>query len=332
MSANLLSSIVLYDLGFEMSMKPGHGVNILRDGKVIANTVRAGESIFQLKTPKLQAKAARTVRAESLEVWHKRLGHLGKKNVLKLETMADGIKITKDSTLGVCEDYQIGKQTLTPSHEPRTQVDEPLGLIHADTSGKIEPPTKEGYNYYGLFINDATGMTAIVPMKTSSSKEMLSLFKEYKERMENELGQRIKRFRSDGGGEYEKGFEAYLKQCGIKKEIAAPYSADQNGVSERANRTIVERAKAIMAGMDIPKYLWFEVAKSVVHLKNRSPTKFVPTTPYEAWYNQQPNLSYLRIISTTCYVHIPKEKRVKLDDIAHSAIFLGYAGTNQYRV
>src|SRR5579859_6575436 len=175
-------------------------------------------------------------------------------------------------------------------------------------------------------------MTAIVPMKTSSSEEMLELFKEYKERVENELGWRIKRFRSDGGGEYEKGFGKYLKKCGIRKEITAPYSPDQNGVSERANRTIIERTKAIMADMDIPKHLWFKVAKSVVYLKNRSPTKSVPTTPYEAWHHQKPNLSHLRIIGTTCYVHIPKQKRIKLDDNAHSAIFLGYAGTNQYQV
>ena len=46
MSANLLSSTVLYDLGFEVSMKPGQGVNILRNGEIIANTVRAGESVF----------------------------------------------------------------------------------------------------------------------------------------------------------------------------------------------------------------------------------------------------------------------------------------------
>jgi hypothetical protein len=124
----------------------------------------------------------------------------------------------------------------------------------------------------------------------------------------------------------------YLKKCGIRKEITAPYSPDQSGVSERANRTIVERTKAIMADMDIPKHLWFKVAKSVVYLKNRSPTKSVPTTPYEAWHHQKPNLSHLRIIGTTCYVHIPKEKRIKLDDNAHSAIFLGYAGTNQYQV
>src|ERR1700737_3706516 len=37
-------------------------------------------------------------------------------------------------------------------------------------------------------------------------------------------------------------------------------------------------------------------------------------------------------MGATCYMHIPKEKRIKLDDNAHSAIFLGYAGTNQYRV
>jgi hypothetical protein len=35
MSVNLLFSIALDDLGFEGSMKPGHGVNVLRDGEIM---------------------------------------------------------------------------------------------------------------------------------------------------------------------------------------------------------------------------------------------------------------------------------------------------------
>jgi len=64
----------------------------------------------------------------------------------------------------------------------------------------------------------------------------------------------IKRFRADNGaGEYtDKKFEAYRKKHGIAFEPTMPYRASQNGVSERANRTIISRSKAMIhtAGLE----------------------------------------------------------------------------------
>jgi len=39
---NLLSTIVLYTKGYEISMKPGVGVHILRDGNIVAEAVCVG--------------------------------------------------------------------------------------------------------------------------------------------------------------------------------------------------------------------------------------------------------------------------------------------------
>src|SRR5271154_2294853 len=75
-----------------------------------------------------------------------------------------------------------------------------------------------------------------------------------------------------------------------------------------------------------------EIAETVVYLKNRSPTSAVATTPYELWHGTKPNLSHLRIIGSTAYVHVPKEKRIKLDTHSHKGIMIGYGGgTNQYK-
>ena len=112
-------------------------------------------------------------------------------------------------------------------------------------------------------------------------------------------------------------------------ETTAPYSPDQNGV---ANRTIMERVKAIIADANLDKRLWMEIADTVVYLKNRSPTSAVETTPYEMWHGNKPNIAHLRIIGSTAYVHIPKEKRTKLDTHSHKGILVGYGGTNQYKV
>ena len=100
-----------------------------------------------------------------------------------------------------------------------------------------------------------------------------------------------------------------LKGSGIIHETTATYSPDQNGVAERANRTIMEKVRAIIAEAKLDKRLWMDLADTVVYLKNRSPTTAVATTPYELWHGVKPNLSHLKIIGSTAYVHVPKEKR-----------------------
>jgi hypothetical protein len=77
-------------------------------------------------------------------------------------------------------------------------------------------------------------------MKGKSSKEMLEKFMAFKAEVENESGKSIKILRTDGGGEYHGAMATYLKQEGIVHETNAPYTPEQNGVSERANRTLFE--------------------------------------------------------------------------------------------
>jgi Reverse transcriptase (RNA-dependent DNA polymerase)/gag-polypeptide of LTR copia-type/Pol polyprotein, beta-barrel domain/GAG-pre-integrase domain/Integrase core domain len=337
MDSNLLSTVTLYDKGYEISMHPTNGVNILKDDTIVANAVREG-SLFRLRTsspahanPQV-AKRASTM--ESMEVWHKRLAHLGEGNIVKLSKMAWGMKVDTNTTLGVCGGCQEGKQTRDVSHKPAKRAPEPGELLHSDLCGPIDPPSRGKANYFGLFIDDNTRMTYIVALETKTAAELLRRFKEVKSQIETHLGTKVKRLRTDGGGEYEKSFGKYLKDNGIIHEVTAPYTPEQNGVSERSNRTILERTKAILAdNPSLPKHLWMEIAQTVVYLKNRSPTTALDRmTPYEAWFGERPNLSHLRTVGCTAWVHIPKEKRVKLDSHSDKGVLIGYGGTNQYRV
>ena len=215
------------------------------------------------------------------------MGHLGEENVRKLAKMVEGMKIKFRTSVGVCEACLEGKQTRQPSHQPATRAKEPLELIHSDLCGPIDPTTYGGTTYYLLFTDDFTRMTHIYPLKRKTSSAILAKFKEYRPEVEKQSGKLIKRLRTDGGGEYEKWMEAHLKGSGIIHETTAPYSPDQNGVAERANRTIMERVKAIIAEFKLDKKLWMELAETIVYLKNRSPTTAVATTPYELWYGEK---------------------------------------------
>ena len=181
------------------------------------------------------------------------MGHLGEDYVRKLAKIVDGMGIKSRTTVGVCEACLEGKQHRQPSHQPVTRAKEPLELIHSDLYGPIDPTTYGGTNYYLLFTDDFTRMTHIYPLKKKSSASVLEKFKKYKPEVEKQTGKLIKCLRTDGGREYEKWMGIHLKGSGIIHETTAPYSPDQNGVAERANRTIMERVKAIIADAKLDK-------------------------------------------------------------------------------
>ena len=73
--------------------------------------------------------------------------------------------------------------------------------------------------------------------------QTFSKFCEFKALVEKELGKKVKALRSDNGGEYiSKKFKEFCNKEGIRRELIAPHNPQQNGVTERKNRTIVGAA------------------------------------------------------------------------------------------
>ena len=246
------------------------------------DTVRS-DGLFCLKLMRdARAMKAMSVKPEGIGIWHCRLGHIGEENLRKLKPIVEGMKLNS-SSLGLCESCIAGKQTKQNSTTPGKRAGRPLELIHSDLCGRVQPQSAEGVNYVGFVIDDSTRMTSAIGLKGKSARELFERFKEYREQVQVELGRQISRLRTDGGGEYQKEFGRYLKSVGIIYEITALYSLEQNGVSERNNRTVMERVRAILHETNLPKELWMELVSTVVYLKNRSPTIAVKgKTPFEA--------------------------------------------------
>ena len=113
--------------------------------------------------------------------------------------------------------------------------------------------------------------------------EVLEKFKEFVELVENLFEKRVKSLRSDNEGEYEsREFTEYCKSKGIKKDDTIPYTPQQNGVSERMNRTIMETTRSMLHHAELPLSFWAEAVSTAVYLRNRSPTSYLKEmTPYE---------------------------------------------------
>jgi len=137
-----------------------------------------------------------------------------------------------------------------------------------------------GAHYYLLFIDDYSRYTMVYVLHQKS--ETFAQFWEYKALVENYHDNKIKALRSDNGGEYTSAqFAKFLRDSGISHEKRAPYSPEQNRVSESANRTLVGRAKAISLDGNMSDNLWAEAIHTAVYHNNRSLTRAKNKTPYE---------------------------------------------------
>ena len=71
--------------------------------------------------------------------------------------------------------------------------------------------------------------------------EALHYFKVYKAEVENQLDKKIKRLRSDRGGEYfSNEFSEVCTVYGIIHERTPPYSPQSNRIAERKNHTLTD--------------------------------------------------------------------------------------------
>ncbi len=131
----------------------------------------------------------------------------------------------------------------------------------------------------------------------------------------------------DGGGEYSSNeFNEYLNEHGIQKKYSCSYSPQQNGVAERKNKHIVEIARAMLNENNLPNYFWVEVVTTIVYIMNRTPTTTIHgMTPKEKFIGKKLDISHLKVFGCITYVHVPNEKRSKLDPKAEKCIFIGYS-------
>ncbi|KAM1703264.1 hypothetical protein ACFXTN_026310 [Malus domestica] len=75
----------------------------------------------------------------------------------------------------------------------------------------------------------------------------------------------------------------------------------------------------------LPKKLWAEAVACAVYLSNWSPTRSVwGKTPQEAWSGRKPGIYHLRVFGSIAHVHVPDERRTKLDDKSEKFIFIDY--------
>ena len=134
---------------------------------------------------------------------------------------------------------------------------------------------------------------------------------------------RVKRLRSDNGGEFiSRKFKELILENKIKHETSAPRSPHQNGIAERQWRTIFDMARCLLVESGLPKQLWNYAVMSAAYIRNRCFNSRLAKTPFEAVTYLRPNISNMHSFGTQCFAYVDEKK--KLDDRSEEGIFVGY--------
>jgi hypothetical protein len=265
----------------------------------------------------------------SCELWHRRFGHLHFKALPGLQKMVSGMLTFQFNHNSICKGCMLGKNIKKSFLVNNKREKVILELIHSNVCGPMSMPSLNGQVYYVIFIDEFSRKSWIYFMKTKN--ETFKSFHEFKALIENQTGKPIRIPRSNNGGEYESHqFEDFCNEAGIKRQLTIPYNPQQNGVAERKNITIYEVAKAMMCDQDLPTSLWAEAVIIVVYIQNRSPHAIMGNeTPEEAFAGDKPDVGHLRIFGCPVYIHVPKDKRTKMEPSGKKGIFVEYNETSK---
>ncbi|GBL82879.1 Retrovirus-related Pol polyprotein from transposon TNT 1-94 [Araneus ventricosus] len=122
------------------------------------------------------------------------------------------------------------------------------------------------------------------------------------------------------------------RNAGVEIDPCPPYTPQLNAVAERMNRTLFDKARAMLYDSKLPKSCWGYAIQAAAFLHNRIPcTSINDLTPYELKYSTKPDLSKIRIFGCDAYVEVADTQRRKLDPKSKKRVFIGYSSMG-YRV
>ncbi|KMQ89069.1 integrase core domain protein [Lasius niger] len=332
---NLFSVGVCTSKGFEVIFK-GKNVTFERDSKIVITGVKQDNEIYRMlfKVKRPQSSREANITTTSLRVWHERMGHI---NIRVLKEMIKKGLISGAKSCEVdnffCESCPLGKSHHLAFKKAETKKDiQPGEIIHSDVCRPMSVESPGGSRYFVTFKDKASGFRYVYFIKYKSD---VTRFKEYKRLIANKFGRPIKVLRSDNGREYtNQELKEYLITRGICFETTAPYTPQQNGKSERDNRTIVESVRTMIQAKDLSLLLWAEAVSMAVYVLNRTLSSANDEkTSYKIWKGKAPSVSHLRVFGSDPFMHIDKQFRKKFDPKVKKLIMVGYQGdSTNYRL
>jgi hypothetical protein len=165
--------------------------------------------------------------------------------------------------------------------------------------------------------------------------ETQGTLKRFLRRAQNEFELKVKKIRSDNGSEFKNlQVEEFLEEEGIKHELSAPYTPQQNDVVERKNGMLIDMERTMLGEFKTPERFWSEAVNTACHAINWLYLHhLLKKTSYKLLTGNKPNVSYFCVFGSKCYILVKKGRHSKFSPKAVEGFLLGYdSNAKAYRV
>ncbi|CAL9027038.1 unnamed protein product [Prunus brigantina] len=234
---------------------------------------------------------------QQLWLWHRRLGH---PSFGYLKHLFPSLFSSCDESSFKCETCVMAKSHRTVFPLSNNKAALPFELVHSD-----------------------------------NKHDVASLLPEFCAMVSTQFHASVKVFRTDNGGEYvNHTLTQFFRDHGIIHQTTTPFTPQQNGVSERKNRQLLEVARSLLLDMSVPHHLWGHGVLAAAYLINRTPSRVLDfKTPLDVLCAHTPPISVSKlppkVFGCVAYVHVYSHQRSKLDPCALRCVFIGYSTTQK---
>jgi hypothetical protein len=183
-----------------------------------------------------------------LTLWHNRLAHLSDSNLGRLKKQAYGIRDVEPRE--PCRPCLQGRMTEKPHSRSSRKGEYPMELLHMDVAGPFDEGL-DGSRYWLTIVDDSTGWIEVIPIPRRQGFviESLRFFLDHNERPERKCRRiRLDRIPEQVGEE----MKFILFSRAIQPEVTGVDQHHQNGVAERAHKTIYDRVGPTLAHAKLP--------------------------------------------------------------------------------
>jgi len=205
LSYNLLSISQLCEMGYDCHFTDKGVTTIRREYSSIAFMGRLKGKLYLVDFNKSKAtlETCLVVKSSMGWLWHRRLAHVGMRNLAKLlkEEHILGLTNVQFEKDRICKACQARKQVGVP-HPPKSIVttSSPLELIHMDLFGPVAYVSIGGNKYDLVIVDDYSRFTWVFFVYDKS--EVQGKVKTFIRRAQREFRLPIKKVQSDNGTEF----------------------------------------------------------------------------------------------------------------------------------
>ena len=275
------------------------------------------------------------VRENSGLLWHMRMGHASRNYLERAKKYLDEFKnINFKSDILDCEACALSKVHRLSSNLKRKRADVPLQVIHSDVMGPISPLSfTYKKKFIVTFIDDFTRYAAVYTL--NQKNEVGKAFEIYLNEMRGILGKdvKVRFFQTDGGKEYQGYMQEILNKEKIELRLSEPDTPTHNGLAEKFNRSLKEKATAILCDVGMPSEFWDYAVAQAVYVYNRTPHAGINfQVPHKVFTKHEPRVNFLRRFGCVVSYRVSRGKgKAKFDPPGNRGILLNSTDTG-YRV